>query len=244
MSRTALLPTTDGPMAAFDAEPAGQVRGGIVVLQDAFGVNDYLEGVCAELAGEGYRAVAPHLYHRTGDPTLPYGPAESTAAHFQALDEPGLLDDLRASIDYLAGQGIESSRTGVVGFCQGGSVAFLAAVRFSLGAVVTFYGGGIGTGRFGMPPLLELAPDLKSPWLGLYGDLDLPSDHGSGIPVAEVEALREAASTSGVPTEVVRYPEAGHAFHAKPRPHLYHEASAKDAWQRALVWLARYLPDA
>ena len=243
MSQTVMLPTTDGPMAAFDARPAGQVHGGIVVLQDAFGVNDYLEGVCGELAGEGYRALAPHLYHRTGDPTLPYGPAESAMPHFQALTESELLVDLRASIDYLTGHGIESSRTGVVGFCQGGTVAFLAAVHFSLGVVVTFYGGGIADGRFGMKPLLELAPGLKTPWLGLYGDQDLPSGHGAGIPVEDVESLRRVVSTSAVPTEIVRYPEAGHAFHCRPRAHLYHEASAQDAWRRTLEWLARYLPD-
>jgi carboxymethylenebutenolidase len=104
---------------------------------------------------------------------------------------------------------------------MGGSVTFLAAARRTLGAGVTFYGGGVGEGRFGMPPLVEMAPGLQTPWLGLYGDED------QGIPVDQVEALRQAAATAPVPTEIVRYADAGHGFHCDARPDSFHEASAK-----------------
>jgi carboxymethylenebutenolidase len=93
-------------------------------------------------------------------------------------------------------------------------------------------------GRFGFRPLVELAPQLRSPWLGLYGDLD------PGIPVDQVEDLRGAAATAPVPTAVVRYAEAGHGFHCDARPANYHAASAKDAWVRTLDWLDRYLAPA
>jgi carboxymethylenebutenolidase len=89
-------------------------------------------------------------------------------------------------------------------------------------------------GRFGAPSLVELAPSLKTPWLGLYGDLD------HGIPVEEVESLREAVAKATVPTEIVRYAEAGHGFHCDARG-SYHQASADDAWARTLDWFERHL---
>jgi carboxymethylenebutenolidase len=117
---------------------------------------------------------------------------------------------------------------------MGGTVSFLAAARHGLGAGVTFYGGGVAEGRFGMPSLVEMAPRLKTPWLGLYGDLD-PS-----IPVEQVESLREAAAKAPVPTEIVRYPEAGHGFHCDARD-SYDKASATDAWQRTLDLFEQHL---
>ena len=87
----------------------------------------------------------------------------------------------------------------------------------------------------GFPSLLDIAPELRTPWLGLYGDLD------QGIPVDEVEALRRVAAAAPVPTEIVRYPEAGHGFNCDDRPDAYHEPSATDAWRRTLAWFAEHL---
>jgi carboxymethylenebutenolidase len=154
--------------------------------------------------------------------------------HMEALTEAGLIADLEASFNYLSDAGYEPSQIGVVGFCMGGTAAFLAAARYPLGAAVTFYGGGVAEGRFGMPSLLGLAPDLQTPWLGLFGDLD------QGIPVDQVESLRESTAKASVPSEIVRYAEAKHGFHCDRRD-SYHEASARDAWQRTLEWFERYL---
>jgi carboxymethylenebutenolidase len=99
---------------------------------------------------------------------------------------------------------------------------------------VTFYGGGVTEGRFGFPPLVEEATRLQVPWLGLFGDLD------QGIPVDSVEALREAAATSGQPTKVVRYPDAGHGFNCDQRE-SYHAPSATSAWAEQIGWYDRYL---
>ena len=85
-----------------------------------------------------------------------------------------------------------------------------------------------------MPSLVEVAPDLQTPWLGLYGDLD------TGIPVDEVEQLRAAAATSSQPTEIVRYADAEHGFNCDRRS-SYHAASAADGWQRMLAWFDRYI---
>jgi carboxymethylenebutenolidase len=235
MATTVNLATSDGDMALYDAEPDGAPRGAVVVLQEAFGVNDHIEDVTRRFAQAGYRAVAPHLFHRSGDPALDYGNFEKIMPHMQALSEAGLLEDLDVTLAYLADGGFAPSAVGVVGFCMGGSVTFLAAVRRALGAAVTFYGGGVAEGRFGMPPLVEMAPEVKTPWLGHFGDED------QGIPVDQVEALRAAAATAPVPTEIVRYAGAGHGFHCDARPDSYHDESAHDAWKRTLDWFGRHL---
>ena len=234
MARTVSVSSTDGEVGLYDAEPEGTARAAVVVIQEAFGVNSHIEDVTRRFAAAGYRAVAPHLFHRTGDPVLDYANFDKVMPHMQALTEAGLAADLEATFGHLADAGFEPSRVGIVGFCMGGTVSFLAAVRHALGAAVTFYGGGVGEGRFGMPPLVEMAPGLKTPWLGLYGDLD------QGIPVEQVEQLRQAVAKAPVPTEIVRYPEAGHGFHCDARD-SYHQASATDAWQRTLDFFERYL---
>ena len=99
---------------------------------------------------------------------------------------------------------------------------------------VTFYGGGVIEGRLGYPPLLEMAERLDAPWLGLYGEDD------KGIPPSDVEALRKAVAATAVPTEVVLYPGAGHAFN-RDGSAAYHAPSATDAWARTLAWFDRYL---
>jgi carboxymethylenebutenolidase len=221
-------------MPLYDAEPDGSPGAAVIVIQEAFGVNDHIEDVTRRFATEGYRAVAPHLFHRSGDPALGYEDIQQVMPHMQAVTEAGLASDLDATLSYLADAGFESNQVGIVGFCMGGTVAFLAATRYPLGAAVTFYGGGIASGRFGTASQIELAPDLVAPWLGLYGDLD------QGIPVDEVEALREAAAKASVPTEVVRYPEAEHGFHCDARS-SFHPSSSQDAWQRTLAWFQSYL---
>ena len=234
MGTTLRVRTTDGEMALYDAEPEGPARAAVVVIQEAFGVNGHIEDVTRRFATAGYRAVAPHLFHRTGDPVLGYGSFDKVMPHMGALSEAGLISDLDTTFGHLAAAGFEPRRVGVVGFCMGGSVSFLAAARRPLGAAVSFYGGGIVEGRFGAPSLVELAPSLKTPWLGLYGDLD------QGIPVEEVESLREAVAKATVPAEIVRYAEAGHGFHCDARG-SYHQASADDAWARTLDWFERHL---
>jgi carboxymethylenebutenolidase len=146
-----------------------------------------------------------------------------------ALTREGLEEDLAATVAELDRRGFATAKRGIVGFCMGGAVALFADAQGLVGAAVTFYGGGVTTGRFGLPPLVELAPSLTAPWLGLYGDLD------QGIPVDQVEALRAAAATASTPTSVVRYEGAGHGFNCDARPD-YVAADADDAWARTLSW--------
>lgn len=215
-------------------EPSGPPRGGIVVIQEAFGVNDHIEDVSRRFAAEGWLAVAPHLFHRSGDPKLGYGNFDLVMPHMKALTADGVLADMDAALAHLDGAGIPAAQVGVVGFCMGGTVTLVTCARRQVGAGVTFYGGGVSEGRFGFPPLVEEATRLQAPWLGMFGDLD------QAIPVTDVEALREAAATAPVPTDVVRYADAGHGFHCDQRD-SYHAPSALDAWARTLTWLDHHL---
>src|SRR5580704_13272337 len=100
MATTVSVTTGDGEMGLYDVEPQGAPRGAVLVLQEAFGVNDHIEDVTRRFAREGYRAVAPHLFHRSGDPELDYGNFEKIMPHMQALTEAGLLADIDASLEY------------------------------------------------------------------------------------------------------------------------------------------------
>jgi carboxymethylenebutenolidase len=235
MAQTVTVDSDGSAMQLYDAAPDGAARGAVIVIQEAFGMTEHIQDVCRRLAAAGHRAVAPHLFHRSGDPVIAYEDMRAVVPHLGQLSADGLEADIAATLEHLAGDGFSGTRVGIVGFCMGGSVVVLAAARHALGAAATFYGGGVTAGRFGIPPLAELAPDLQTPWLGLFGDED------QSIPVDQVEALREAAKKASVPTEVVRYPEAGHAFHCDARDDAYHEASAKDAWRRTLDWFDAHL---
>jgi carboxymethylenebutenolidase len=215
-------------------KPTTDATQAVIVLQEAFGVNEHIEDVCARLANEGYLAVAPHLFHRTGDPMLGYEDMSLVREHMAALTQDEIRADLARALQSVDEAGVAPSQTGIAGFCMGGSIAVAAAAEYDLGAAVTFYGGGIVEPRFGFPPLAETAERMRTPWLGLFGDQD-PS-----IPVDEVELLREAASRAAAPTRIVRYREAGHGFNCDRRD-SYHEASAQSAWSEMTAWFAAHL---
>lgn len=234
MGQDVSVPVGTGTMKIYVGEPQTKSRGAVIVLQEAFGVNAHIRDICQRFAAAGYVAVAPHLFHRSGDPELGYEDMQEVMTHIMQLEADKLEADLDATFTLLASMGYEGKQVAAVGFCMGGSISFVAGCYWELGAAVTFYGGGITQGRFGLPPLIDLAPTLKTPWLGLFGDLD-PS-----IPVTEVEGLRRAAANAGPDTDVVRYPEANHGFHCDARA-SYHEPSATDGWRRTLGWLDQHL---
>ena len=232
--------TVDSAGSAMDlsvAAPDGDARGAVIVIQEAFGITEHIEDVVARFASAGYYAVAPHLFHRSGDAVVAYDDMAAVMPHLGALSAEGLESDLTATLEHLAVAGYAPQQVGIVGFCMGGSVVVLAAARHALGGAASFYGGGLAAGRFGLPPLIELAPDLQTPWIGFFGDLD------QSIPVDQVEQMREAAKGASVPSEVVRYADAEHGFHCDARS-SYHESSAKDAWRRTLEWFDGHLAKA
>jgi len=236
---TRTLDVAGGPMPLFVARPDGPARGAVVVIQEAFGVNDHIRDVTRRFAAAGYHAVAPNLFHRTGAPAFGYDDITVVIPHVLALDDADLLSDVEGAVAELRGDGWADRQIGIVGFCMGGRVTFLIAGNLSLGAAVGFYGGGIVHGRTeSMPSLLPLVSGMRTPWLGLFGDAD------PGIPVDEVEQLRGVlAADAGVDTSVVRYPGAEHGFHCDARS-AYDGAAATDAWARTLDWLDGHLAPA
>jgi len=209
----------------------------LIVLQEAFGVNDHIRDVADRLAGAGYFVIAPHLFHRNGSPEIAYDDFDRVRPLMAELTVEGLTNDLDATTKFLGSLGFGPASVGVVGFCMGGTVSFYAATLAGVGAAVSFYGGGLTMGRFGLPPLLELATSLRAPWLGLFGDLD------TGIASDDVETLRSVLASVPVTTEVVRYRDAQHGFHCDARPAVYNDAAARDAYRRTLDFFDEQLRD-
>jgi carboxymethylenebutenolidase len=232
---TVTLATDDGPMECSVATPDGAARGAVIVVQEAFGVNEHIQDVTRRFGAAGYTAVAPALFHRAGGGTADYGDFGAVIPLFEGVTDGSILMDVDATIAHLQELGFDDRHIAIVGFCFGGRVSFLVSARRALGAGVGFYGGGIvSKGALPFDPLIDEAATLPTPWLGLFGDED------GGIPVEDVERLREALRAAPVPAEVVRYPGAEHGFHCDHRA-SYHPESATDAWARTLTWLDAHL---
>ena len=207
----------------------------LIIIQEAFGVNDHIREVAERFASRGYYAVAPELFHRVGSPEIDYENFPEAMTAMATLDEAGLRADVNAAAGHLAEAGFATQSVGVVGYCMGGTVAFYTATLGIVGAAASYYGGGITAGRFGFPPLIQLAPRLSCDWIGFYGDLD------KGIPVDQVAALREEVSRSAFVTEVVRYADAEHGFHCDSRPAVFNASAAADAYGRTLAFFTEHL---
>jgi len=154
------------PTPLTSISPDGTPRGGVVVIQEAFGVTEHIVDVCRRFAAAGWVAVAPHLFHRSGDPVIDYNDVSSAMPIMGKLAATEIDVDVDAAFTALTEMGFSPEQTAIVGFCMGGTVSFQTAVRRPLGAAATFYGGGVAEGRFGYPAMLELADALQTPWQG------------------------------------------------------------------------------
>jgi carboxymethylenebutenolidase len=226
--RTQAVPLVDGGTLRLTvAEPVGAVRGGIVVLHEARGVTDAVRGLVHSLAAEGWLAVAPHLYHRDGADELD-GDDGQVQQQVDKLDGEQVMTDTDTAFDWLAEHDISTDRMGVIGFDLGGTVALLVATERTLGAAVSVAGESLTEApSAALPSLIDAAPGLTCPWLGLYGEA---ADGES----PEIKQLRDAAASSEVAANVVVYPSSGHRFDNDP-------AAAADAWQRTLNWFDSHL---
>src|SRR5438067_11838336 len=199
-NRTLTLQTADGPMDLYEAVPEGgtsAAQAAVIVVQEAFGVNEHIESVADRLAERGFHAVAPHFFHRAGGGTVPYGDFSKVIAKYEGLTDDGILIDVDAARAHLHDAGWADASIGIVGFCFGGRVTFLVAARRKLAAAVGYYGGGIVTGRFPQfPTLVGETKTLQTPWLGFFGDQD------QSIPVEDIEQLRTVLEDAPVATEI------------------------------------------
>jgi carboxymethylenebutenolidase len=215
------LTTTDNhSLGAYRADPDGKPIGAMVVAQEIFGVNSHIRNVCDRLAAEGYVALAPALFDRfVRDFESGYTPDEVAHArsYLGKIDWNKMLLDIQAGIDNVKSAG----PVGVIGFCMGGSIAFLSATRLSgLNCAVAFYGGQI----------VKFADEKpKCPVQMHFGEQD------ANIPMSDVEIIMQKRPEA----EIYTYP-AGHGFYCDERG-SFHDTSAKLAWERTLEFLSQYM---
>jgi carboxymethylenebutenolidase len=212
------------PLPAYVARPATPGRhAAIVVVNEIFGIHDYIKDICRRLARLGYVAVAPDFFYRSGV-DLPALSDIEQIRPIVAQASPEQVDgDVRATTAWLKGRVFaKGDRIGITGFCWGGAVVWRSAmVDPDIRAGVAWYGQ--------LKPLIPRAAELRAPVLGLYGALD------KGIPQADVEAMRASLRAAGKKGSDIRvYPDAEHGFHADYRA-SYNEADARDAWGRMLA---------
>jgi carboxymethylenebutenolidase len=221
------LTVSDGTkLQAYAALPSGaEPRPGVLVLQEAFGVNAHIRDVTERLAREGYAAIAPELFHRTTPAGWEgsYADFPAVMPHYQALTSAGLLADMKAAHTWLTGAG-GAKDVCAIGFCLGGRASYLANSALKLKAAVSFYGGGI------VPSLLDLAPKMGAPILLVWGGLD------KHIPPEQVAAVSKALRDAGKPYVEAVFSAADHGFNCDARA-SYHAPSAAQAWALALQFL-------
>ena len=232
----AKIPVADGEIPAYFAKPAkGTKLKTVIVIQEIFGIHEWIKDVCRRFAKEGYFAVAPSLYSRQGDP-LAYTDIQKLVAEIvMKVDDNVVLTDIDSTAKWAAGNGGDPAKLAVTGFCWGGRQTWLyTAHNPNVKAGVAWYGGLVRKEGSTQPKHpVEVAAQLKGRVLGLYGELD------KGITLEHVEAMRAAIKAAGDTSEIIVYPGADHGFLADYRP-TYHEASAKDAWGKCLAWFKRH----
>jgi carboxymethylenebutenolidase len=226
------LAVADGTtMDAFVARPAESGKyPGMLVLQEAFGVNGHIRDVTQRVAREGYVAVAPELFHRTARGFEgSYDNFASVAPHIQAVTEAGATADVRAAFDWLQKHPqIVPDRIGSVGFCMGGRISFLACATVPLRAAVSFYGARIA------PELLPHAVNLNGPMLFFWGGQD------KHIGQDQTRAVVEACGSAGKPYINVEISDADHGFFCDARA-SYNPAAAKEAWSLMRTFLEMHV---
>jgi carboxymethylenebutenolidase len=232
---TVQLNTPDGKMEAFEARPkeAGSYPG-IVVLMEAFGLNDHIKKVTERIAQEGYVAIAPDLYHRESERIVPYSDLQKAIGIMNRLQDPKVMGDVGAAIAHLKSQNnVKAGAIGVTGFCMGGRFTYLAAAHHGkdVKAAMAFYGGGIPMGK---PSPLSRTGEISCPIYLFFGGKDplIPQEH-----VAEIN---KALTVSNVNFQIKIYPEATHGFFCDDRA-SYHEGAAKDAWEKLKSFFAQHL---
>jgi carboxymethylenebutenolidase len=227
-------------MPAYRAQPAqGSTFPVILVVQEIFGVHEYIKDVCRRLAKLGYQAIAPELYARQGDPRQYTDIQELIAKVVNAVPDAQVMADLDACVAWSRAHGGDTARLGITGFCWGGRIVWLyAAHNPGVKAGVAWYGR-LSSRSSAMTPKhpLDIADKLNGPVLGLYGGQD------PGIPPDTVEKMKAALAQSANPASKAStlhvYPDAPHAFHADYRP-SYRKQEAEDGWKRMAEWFRKH----
>ncbi len=223
------LAVSDGTgMAAYVARPeAGGPHPGLMLFQEAFGVNHHIRSVSDRFAAEGYVVIAPELFHRTAPPGFEgsYTDFPSLKPHYEAVTTETAEADLRSAYEWLSSNTrVKADEISSVGFCMGGRVSFLANSVVPLRSAVSFYGGGIASG------LLDRAAKLQAPSLLIWGGLD------KRLTPEYRKAVTDAVSAQKKVYVNVEFSRADHGFFCDERA-AYEPHSARQAWALTLEFL-------
>jgi carboxymethylenebutenolidase len=231
------IPVADGEIPAYRAMPAsGGPFPTVVVIQEIFGVHEHIRDVCRRFAKLGYFAVAPALYAREGDVSSLSSIQDIISKVVSKVPDAQVATDIDSTIAWAKGSGkADTTRLGVTGFCWGGRQTWLYAIHNpKVKAAVAWYGPlGGQTNELHPKTVLEAVKDLQVPVLGLYGGAD------QGIPVADVEKLKEELKAGNKTADIVIYPDTPHGFHADYRP-SYRPEQAKDGWAKLQDWFKKH----
>jgi carboxymethylenebutenolidase len=222
---------SDGQMSLNVWEQAGDgPKPAVIVIQEIFGVDDHIKDIAGRLADAGYVAAAPDLFYRDGkNASVPYSDFDRARELRGHIEDGPLTVDLQATFDYLTSQpGVDSSRIGIIGFCFGGRVTFLAAERIKgIAAAAPFYPGGFEN-------LIDDVASIGCPIAGFFGNDDQN-------PKPEVvDQMVDALNKAGKQVEVNRFDGAGHGFMCTDRG-SYNEAAATAAWPKVIDFFGRTL---
>lgn len=227
-------------MNAYRAAPSGKTNLPVIlVIQEIFGVHEYIADTCRRFAKLGYLAIAPELFQRQGDPgkynTIPELQRELVAK----VGDAQVMADIDASVAWVANNGGNTKRLAITGFCWGGRISWLyAAHNKSVKAAVAWYGRLVGTASTLFPKHpVDLVGSLHAPVLGLYARAD------AGISMESValmqNKLKDSKNKAAKASLFVTYEDTPHAFHADYRP-SYRQGPATDGWEQAKVWLKQH----
>ena len=219
----------------YYAQPEGKVNlPVIIVVQEIFGVHEYIADTCRRLAKQGFLAIAPDLYVRQGDPSKYKDIGKLMADVVSQVPDEQVLRDIDGAIAWASENNGDVEKVGITGFCWGGRITWLyASQRKNVKAAVAWYGRLVGATSVLTPKHpKDLIDSLNAPVLGLYGAKD------TGIDVEVVKEFKTAltkGSKAAKASQIVIYPNSGHAFHADYRA-SYVKADAEDGFKRAVAW--------
>lgn len=226
----------DLDMRAYRAQPEGKSQLPVVlVVSEIFGVHEHIADIARRFAKLGYLAIAPELFQRQGDPRQYESIPELISKVVSKVPDEQVMRDLDACVAWAGSHQGDTQQIGVTGFCWGGRITWLyAAHNPRVKAAVAWYGK-VVQDKTPLQPQnpIDMAASLRVPVLGLYGGKD------AGIPLEGVDRMRDALSRGKSGSEIVVYPDAGHAFHADYRP-SYRETEARDGWRRCVDWMRRH----
>ena len=216
----------------YFAKPVGKTKLPVIlVISEIFGVHEHIADVARRFAKLGYLAIAPDLFIRQGDVNQYPSVAELIQHIIAKVPDAQVMGDLDATVAWAGKNGGDLTRLGITGFCWGGRITWMySSHNPTVKAGVAWYGRLVGEATPLSPSNpIDIAANLKTPILGLYGAKD------TGIPVSSIEQMKEALAKGHSQSEFKVFENSGHAFHADYRP-SYVEADAKDGWARAVAW--------